>query len=124
MDGDLSILDNLIADVSAALAGSLRPATLWQYSVVDDGYGNQVPGYDTPYACEGIRGSFDEVVAGLSGIPRTDAKIELLASSLATAPNRLDKINIEDEWWIVTEIQLDPAGAWWVLQCSDTEALP
>jgi hypothetical protein len=35
----------------------------------------------------------------------------------------LDKINIEGEWWIVTERQLDPAGAWWELQCSSTDAV-
>lgn len=118
-----SILDTLAEDVSAALTGTLHPVTYWQYSVEDDGMGNQVPTYDTSYACEGIRGSFEAVIAGLSGIPRTDAKIEILASSLATTPAALDKINIEGEWWIVTERQLDPSTSWWELQCSSTSAV-
>lgn len=119
-----NILDGLKADVTDALAGTLRSATLWQYELIDDGYGGQYPGYDTSYPCEGVRGSFDAVVAGLSGIPRTDAQIELLASSLPTTPKALDKVHIEGTWWIVNERQLDPSNAWWVLQCASTEAVP
>ncbi|RDL52098.1 hypothetical protein BLJAPNOD_03249 [Ensifer sp. M14] len=118
------MLDELKADVTAALTGSLRPATLWQYSLGDDGYGNEAPVYDTPYACEGLRGSYDAEYAGLSGIPRTAAKIELLAGTLAVAPKRLDKIAIEGGWWLITEIEIDPATAMWLCQCSETSAAP
>jgi hypothetical protein len=117
------ILDDLKADVSAALTGTLHAATLYQYTTVPDGYGGTTTTYDAGHACEGLRGSFNSVIAGLSGIPRTDAQIEILASSLSVTPNRIDKINIEGEWWIITEIQLDPSGAWWVLQCSTTDAV-
>lgn len=101
----------------------LMAATLWQYTEVDDGYGGVTMDYDTPHVCEGVRGSFDAVVAGLSGIPRTDAKIELLAGTLAVEPKRLDKVNIDGGWWRIDEIEVDGAGAWWVLQCSATEAV-
>ncbi|MGB3390779.1 MAG: hypothetical protein WBA88_22680 [Pseudaminobacter sp.] len=119
-----NILDGLQADVTATLAGTLRNATLWQYSLVDDGYGGQMPGYDAPYLCDGVRGSFESVLAGLSGIPRTDAKIELIAGTLAVEPKRLDKIHIEGTWWIITEIEVDPAKAVWLCQCEATEAVP
>ncbi|MFZ2102988.1 MAG: hypothetical protein WAU86_20735, partial [Oricola sp.] len=113
----------LRADVTAALAGELRSATLWPYSLGgDDGYGNPVPTYGPSVACEGLKGSFESVLAGLSGIPRTAAKIELLAGTLAVAPKRLDKINIEGGWWIIVEIEVDPATAMWLCQCADTTA--
>lgn len=117
------MLDDLAADVTAALSGQLRTATLWQYAVIDDGHGNEIPGYDTPYTCEGVRGSYDAQYAGQSGIPRTDARIELLAGTLATTPKQLDKINIDGAWWIVVNIAIDPATAMWVLQCADTSAV-
>lgn len=120
----MSLLDDLKADVSTALGGELRSGTLYRETPGgDDGYGNQLPGTWTPHAFEGLRGSFDAVTAGLSGIPRTAAKIEILASSCAIAPLRMDKISIEGAWWIVTEIEVDPAGAWFICQCADTEAL-
>ncbi|RRH86448.1 hypothetical protein EH240_36845 [Mesorhizobium tamadayense] len=118
------MLDDLKADVTAALAGELRTATLWQYSLIDDGHGNELPGYDTPYACEGVRGSYDAQYAGQSGIPRTDAKIELLAGTLAATPKALDKVYIESSWWIVVDVAIDPASVMWVLQCSTTGAAP
>lgn len=118
------LLDDLKADITAALAGELRSAVLWQYSVVDDGHGNEVPGYNASYPCDGVRGSYDAQYAGQSGIPRTDAKIELLAGTLAVTPKQLDKINIDGGWWIVVNIEVDPATAMWVLQCSATGAAP
>ncbi|RUW76946.1 hypothetical protein, partial [Mesorhizobium sp. M1E.F.Ca.ET.063.01.1.1] len=95
------LLDDLKSDVTAALTGELRSAVLWQYSLIDDGHGNEVPGYDTSYPCEGVRGSYDAQYAGQSGIPRTDAKIELLAGTLAATPKALDKVYIDGGWWIV-----------------------
>ncbi|RIK96983.1 MAG: hypothetical protein DCC74_09010 [Proteobacteria bacterium] len=121
----MSILDDLATDVGAALSGVLRAGTLYRETPGgDDGYGNQLPGTWAPHAFEGLRGSFNSVLAGLSGIPRTDAKIEILASSCAIAPQRLDKISIEGEWWIITEIEVDPAGCWFICQCANTGALP
>ncbi len=117
------MLDDLKADVTAALVGTLRTAALWPYSLDgDDGFGNPVPTYGPAIACEGLKGSYESVLAGLSGIPRTAAKIELLAGTLSVTPSRLDKINIEGGWWIITEIEVDPAGAMWLCQCAETTA--
>lgn len=111
------MLDDLKADVTAALAGTLRSATLWHETPGgDDGAGNQLPGVWTDYPCEGVKGSFESVMAGLSGIPRTDAKIELLAGTLSVTPLRLDYIEIEGDWWEIQEIEVDPAGAVWICQ--------
>lgn len=117
------MLDDLKADVTAALAGTLRTATLWQYSVIDDGAGNEVPVYDTPYTCEAIRGSYDAVYAGQSGIPRTAARIEILAGTLPTTPGAFDKIHIEGSWWMISDVAIDPATALWVCQCEVTTAV-
>jgi hypothetical protein len=62
-------------------------------------------------------------MAGLSGIPRTDAKIELLAGTLAVEPKRMDKLNIEGGWWLIREIEVDPATAMWLCQCFETSAV-
>lgn len=118
-----SILDDLKADVSATLVGTLRPAVLWKYTQVPDGYGGYEFTYNTPYTCEGVRGSFESVLAGLSGIPRTHSKIELLADTLAVTPERLDKIAIEGWWFLIENIEVDPAGAVWVCECSATGAV-
>jgi hypothetical protein len=121
----MTLLDDLKADVTAALAGTLRSATYWrQGEPIDDGYGNVIPGSWTSYPCEGVRGSYDDITAGLSGIPRSNSKLELLAGTLAVTPKRLDKINIEGGWWLITEIEIDPATAMWVLQCAETSAVP
>ncbi len=112
-----SLLDNLKSDIDSALIGTLRPATLWQYNSVSDGQGGQIITYDTPFPCEGIRGSFDSVLAGLSGIPRTHAKIDLIASTLAVTPKRVDVIEIEGAFWTIHEIEVDPAHAVWVCEC-------
>jgi hypothetical protein len=118
------MLDDLAADVTSALAGTLRAATLWHETPGgDDGAGNQLPGTWTDYPCEGVKGSFESVMAGLSGIPRTDAKIELLAGTLAVEPKRLDVIEIEGGYWKISEIEVDPAGAVWLCQCAETTAV-
>ncbi len=107
------ILDDLKSDLDAALTGELRNATLWTYTLIDEGYGNSTPVYDQSYSCQGIRGSYDAEYAGLSGIPREAAKIEILASTLSVEPTRLDKVSVDDgdspaEWWIITQIAIDP----------------
>lgn len=115
------MLDDLRADVTAALTGTLRTATYAQGEQTFDEYGNPTDTWTT-YPCEGVRGSYDAEYAGLSGIPRTAARIELLAGTLAVTPKRLDKVNIEGGWWLITEIEIDPAGAMWICQCSETSA--
>jgi hypothetical protein len=111
------ILDDLAEDVQAALGGELRNATYWRSEIVgDDGYGNPV--YDwVAYTCEGMRSNYDAQYAGQSGIPRTNVRIEILASSLNTTPRTLDRILIEDEWWVITQVETDPATAVWLCQC-------
>jgi len=118
-----SILDGLRADVTAALDGTLRDGAIWRATVEDDGFGNPVSGPHVQVGTfEGIRGSFDSVLASVAGIPRTDAKIEILASSATVEPLRTDKLNIESAWWYIEDIEIDPAGAWFTCQCSAASA--
>ncbi|RVJ82620.1 hypothetical protein [Sinorhizobium medicae] len=115
------MLDDLRADVTAALTGTLRSGTLRRE--VDGGqdeYGNPLPGVVTNYPFEGIRGSYDAQYAGMSGIPREAAKIEILAASITVEPARLDVLTIEGAWWLIVNIEVDPAGSWFVCQCQAT----
>lgn len=115
------MLDNLRDDITAALVGKLRTATYAHGEESWDEYGN--PSFTwTTYPCEGIRGSFDAQYASQSGIPRTDSRIELLAGTLAVTPKNLDKIQMEGAWWLVVNVEIDPATALWVCQCSETSA--
>jgi hypothetical protein len=118
----MSILDDLAADVSAALSGVLRVGSLRRVLPgEDDGYGNQLPGEVVTYPFEGVKGNFGIITAGLGGLPRSAGKIEILASSLAVDPERADKLTIDGEWWLVREVSRDPARAWWTLECELTQ---
>lgn len=117
------MLDDLAADVTAALTGTLRTGTLRRETPGgEDEYGNPAPGVVTNYPFEGVRGSYDAEYAGLSGIPRQSARIEILAASITVEPERLDVLTIEGAWWKVTEIEVDPAGSWFVCECAETSA--
>lgn len=113
-----SILDGLRADVTAAFDGTLRDGELWRATEIDDGYGNPVSGPPTQVSTlQGLRANYDAAYAAQAGIPRTAARIEILAASLSTAPMRDDRINIEDSWWLITELEVDPADAWFIAEC-------
>ncbi|MEI9425539.1 hypothetical protein O7A70_30815 [Mesorhizobium sp. Cs1299R1N1] len=115
-----SFLDDLKDDVSAALTGTLRSATYWQNAITGyDDYNQPVFSW-TANACEGIRGSYDPATAGLAGIPRDHASIELLASSLAVEPDETGIIEIEGRFWQIFHVDVDPATAWWTCECAVT----
>lgn len=117
------MLDELKADIDAAFTGTLRAGTLRRVLPgLPDGAGGTLPGETVNYSFEGVVGSYGVIAAGIAGIPRTDGKIEILASSLTIEPTRLDKLTIEDKWWQITEVSRDPAGAWWELQCQSVSA--
>ncbi len=117
------MLDELKADIDAALTGALRTGTLRRVLPGEpDGAGGTLPGSTVTYPFEGVVGSYGIIAAGIGGIPRTDAKVEILASSLSTEPLRLDTLTIESKWWQITETSRDPAGAWWELQCQSVSA--
>lgn len=115
-----SILDDLKDEVSAALTGTLRSAVYWRNTVDHYNEYNEPVYVWTPYDCEGIRGSYDPVTAGLAGIPRDHASIELLASSLAVEPDETGIVEIEGRFWAISHVDVDPATAWWTLECSVT----
>ncbi|MGO4643240.1 hypothetical protein AB4Z43_32950 [Mesorhizobium sp. 2RAF45] len=115
-----SILDDLKDDVSAALTGTLRAAIYWKNAVDHYNEYNEPVFTWTPYACEGIRGSYDPITAGIRGIPRDHASIEVLASSLAVEPDETGIVEIENRFWQITHVDVDPATAWWTLECSVT----
>jgi hypothetical protein len=120
-----SILDGLRADVTAAFDGTLRDGTLYRQGEGEDEYGNPIPGvWESLGTFQGLRANYDAAYAAQAGIPRTAARIEILAASLATAPMRDDRINIEDSWWLITELEVDPADAWFIAECIAASAVP
>jgi hypothetical protein len=117
-------LDGLRADITAALDGTLRDGTLYRRGEATDPYGNPVPGeFEQVSTFEGLRANYDAAWAAQAGIPRTDARIEMLAASLSTAPMQDDALTIEGGWWLIIEVELDPAGAWFACECRATSAI-
>ena len=117
----MALLDDLAADVHAALGGELRDAEYFAQQVVgDDGYGNPVYGW-VGYPCEGSRANYDAEYASAAGIPRTNVRIEIIARSLEITPATTDRVFIENTWWIVLQVETDPATAVWVLECQASE---
>lgn len=119
----MSILDDLNADVTSALAGELRPATFWRSEIVGHNEFNEPIYAFVSYPCEGVRGTFDVTLTGPGTVPLDAAKIELLASSLSIEVQAGDRIHIDATWWSVSRIERDPALAWWTLQCAASEAV-
>lgn len=114
------LLADLKASIDSALVGELSPATYWRSEQVGSTPLNE-PIYDwVSYPCEGIRGTFDVLLTGTGTVPLDAAKIEILASSLSIPVLAGDRINIDDSWWSISRIELDPAGAWWTLQCGES----
>lgn len=117
-----SFLDDIAADITAALSGTLRTGALWRQGEGQDEYGNPVPGdWAAVSTFEGLRASYSAEWAQ-AGIPLTDVKIEMLAASTSTAPVQDDKLNIESAWWFITAVEVDPSGAWFTCQCRSTAA--
>jgi hypothetical protein len=112
------LLDDLADDVTAALSGELRAGTYWRSEEIGiDPFGNPIVDW-VSYPCEGTRGSYDAEYAGLSGIPRDNARIEIIAGTLAVTARNLDRINIEGAWWEIVQVETDPATAVWLCQCA------
>jgi hypothetical protein len=109
-----SLLESSIRNqVAAALRGQLLTCILRRVaSTALDDYGDPVPGTATTYSFDGMRDTFRAEFAVASGIPVTDAKILIVAGSLATIPTKDDQVKIRDQWYQLRRITAqDPAGA-------------
>lgn len=112
------MLSELKADIDAAFTGQLRAGTLHHaLPSVPDGAGGTIGGGTEDYAFEGIRGSFGTIAHGIGGVPRSNEQIEILASSCAVVPARLDTLTIESMTFQILDVQRDPAAAWYVCNC-------
>lgn len=112
------MLDELKADIDAAFTGQLRAGTLHHaLPSVPDGAGGTIGGGTEDYDFEGIRGSFGTIAHGIGGVPRSNEQIEILASSCAVVPARLDTLTIESMTFQILDVQRDPAAAWYVCNC-------
>jgi hypothetical protein len=119
-----SILDGLKADITAAFDGTLRDGALYRPGDLVDPYGNVTPGAGPVEffgTFQGLRANYDAAWIQ-AGIPRTAAKIEILAASLSTTPVQGDVLEVESAWWLVTTVEVDPSGAWYACECRATSA--
>jgi hypothetical protein len=117
-----SIFDALRADVHAALTDDARAGTLRrEVSGGLDEWGDPLPAVVTNHGFRGWRDAFDAQWHA-AGIPLTDARIVVLAQSIAVAPVQGDKLNVESRWWQVSRVETDPAGAAWVCQAFEVSA--
>jgi hypothetical protein len=112
------MLSELKADIDAAFTGQLRAGVLHHaLPSVPDGAGGTIGGGTEDHAFEGVRGSFGTIAHGIGGVPRENSKIEILASSCAVVPARLDTLTIEGITLQIVDVQRDPAAAWYECNC-------
>lgn len=111
----MSILQGSLADeVTAALIAADVPLGGILRRVVPGGvdeYGDPLPGHTDDYPFQGWRESYAADFAAAAGIPQTDARLIVLATTISTAPVQGDTLQLEGTWWMVRAIEaIDPAS--------------
>ena len=112
-----ALLESQIRDqVAKAFAGKLLTCTLRRVSFSTlDAYGDPVPGADATWTFDGIVDTFNAVFAANAGIPTTDARLLIIAGSLATVPQQDDQMKVRDQWYQLRRlVEQDPAAATYV----------
>jgi hypothetical protein len=117
-----SVFDSLASDIFNSLSGDARIGSLRRETSGGlDEFGDPLPPTITTYAFRGWTENYTaEWLA--AGIPATDVRVLVLAGSISTEPRQGDKVQIESRWWMVSRIEIDPAGATFSLQCSEVSA--
>lgn len=108
----VGILDTIRKEVTKGFKGKLRKGTLRRMVPASFGTDGQVSETPTDYTFDGIRDSFSAMFAQAAGIPITDARILIIAGSLAVEPKQDDQILIDSQWFQVRQmVSVDPATA-------------
>lgn len=104
------------SEVAKAFKGRLLTCTLRRVAASTvDAYGDPVYGAATTWSFDGIQDSFRAEFAAAAGIPVTDARILIIAGSLATTPQKDDQVKVRDRWFQLRQrVEEDPANATYV----------
>ena len=99
---------DLPGDCVVTRTETVDPGTPWDPS--DD------TSEDVPYDCQGWRDEYQQSEIDGTVIQQGDARVYVVASTLAITPTTADKVTIGGKTYVIQSIGLDPAGACWVLQ--------
>ncbi len=101
------------AQVATAFEGQLMTGTLRRVaSTTVDEFGDPVSGTASTWTFDGIVDTFSAQFAQAAGIPITDAKILIIAGSLATTAVKDDTVQIRSVWYQLRQkVEQDPADA-------------
>jgi hypothetical protein len=114
LDGDVAqMVADMLADADMPRPGTLR-------KLIDGGtddFGNPIT-TTSDHAFTGWRESYSALFAAQSGIPTTDVRIVVVATSCDATPAQQDFLQVGGVWHRVRVIEgIDPAGATIACQC-------
>lgn len=117
LDGDF-----IAGLVNQHLSPQLPPGTLRRLSgATANSLGDPV-NTATTFTFRGFPDKISAFAKGRDGIPETDLKINIVAGSINTEPEREDEIQLKGKWYRVRKIlEIDPVEALYVLQCYEIE---
>lgn len=111
------ILDQVAKQIFNGFKGKLKAATLRRSTpgATLDVLGDPSSVTVTTYICEGFTDRFSAFYAAQSGIPLTDIKWNVFASSLPAGikPQKDDQILYGTQWYQIRTVETDPATALW-----------
>lgn len=120
----MSFLDTIRTEIHRGFVGKLRTCTLLRMvsSTIDD-LGDAVTPTRQTWQFDGMRDSFSATFAAAAGIPVTDARILIIAGSLAVEPRIDDKVQCDGRWFQLRQrVSVDPATATYTYAGFEIEA--
>lgn len=111
----MSFLDAIPAEISEALAGDFRDATIGVPTLVSDGEG----GFTSTYAetaVKALRIDYTLDYRTRNQIPETDVSIIVLRFGVAMTPGTDHRVTIGGRTFSVIAVETDPTDATWTLQ--------
>ncbi|KIZ33650.1 hypothetical protein OO17_28235 [Rhodopseudomonas palustris] len=72
---------------------------------------------DVPHDCSGWTDNYSQIDHADSNVQVNDRKVYVLCSTLAITPTTADTVTIAGATYAIVNVQRDPAGAAWVMQC-------
>lgn len=124
-----SLLEGGIAKaIFAGFKGKLLKGTLRRSGVAASGgldaRGDPIVGEPETWGCEGFVDNYSAFTRAQAGIPETDLKVCIFASSLPAGvqPRREDKVLMRAKWYQLRDVGADPAQALWECQAFEVAA--
>lgn len=122
----MGLLDQLADKIYAGFKNKLHTGLIRQVSNATSGgldqYGDPIDTGTTDTACQGFTDQYSDFFRMQAGIPETDLKVCLFASSMTgITPAKDDKVKLNDVWYQLRKVETDPATALFVCQAFQIE---